>query len=114
MGGGKCINPYKNLVKNIGKVGVHFDGGESHQLNKKTYEIDKIIHPKEVEFNQKAIDYIYKNAFGVGQRNIKKDIKRVIESILSVKNSSDKRHKVFTIFGIKIKFKRRFYNRLKK
>lgn len=39
---------------------------------------------------------------------IKDAIKVILENIFSVKNSKDKKHKIVTIFGIKIKVKRKF------
>ena len=62
---GYCINPYQNLVCNIGDFGVHYQATGNPDLNRKTYGIDKIIHPKEVKFNEQAIDAIYFNRFGV-------------------------------------------------
>ena len=108
---GYCINPYKNLVCNIGDFGVHYNAIGSPHLHRQTYQLDKIIHPKEVRFNQKAIDYIYMNHFGIEfgstYKKAKQTFKRVIESIFSVKNANDKCHKIITICGIKMKFKRK-------
>ncbi len=61
---GYCINPYKNLVSNIGVDGIHFMGN-SPILNRKTFELQKIIHPTKIKFNQKAINYINKHRFKI-------------------------------------------------
>ena len=66
---GLCINPYKNLINNIGNLGVHYETDNDPRLNRKTYNIDEIIHPKKIIFNEKIIDKIYKKAFYIKKRN---------------------------------------------
>lgn len=65
---GLCINPYKNLVKNIGYIGVHFNDNNP-LAGMQTFEIKKIIHPKIIKYNHKAIDYIYTNILGIAKEN---------------------------------------------
>lgn len=65
---GYCINPYKNLITNIGVEGEHYgekDKDNSHSLNTNTFEINTIVHPKTVCYNTKAIDHIYKYHYGI-------------------------------------------------
>lgn len=104
---GYCINPYKNLVCNIGDFGVHFSGDGGNLLHRQTYALDKIIHPKSVEYNLHAIEHIYKNHFGIKGIDFKKILKICIEAIFSVKNK-DESYKIITICGMRIKVKRRF------
>ena len=104
---GYCINPYKNLVSNIGTTGgEHYNGEEdpTHSLNTKTFEIEKIIHPKKIKYNWKAINYIYKYHYVIQKTPF---LKKLIQSIFSIKNeySNNSKRKIITIFGIKIKFK---------
>lgn len=67
---GYCINPYKNLVSNIGYSGIHFDSNQNPLLGLKIYEIDLIVHPKRVEYNFEAIDLIYKKVFYIPDCNV--------------------------------------------
>jgi len=55
---GFCINPYKNLISNIGENGIHFSS-KSPLMYLPAYEIGKLKHPTNVKFNHKAIKYIY-------------------------------------------------------
>ena len=96
---GYCINPTKNLVSNIGVEGEHYSGN-STELKAKTYEIENIVHPKNIEYNWNAIDYIYTTRFG-----IKKQKSIWYKQIFSIENQGN--HKVLTILGLKIKFKRK-------
>lgn len=63
---GVCINPTKNLISNIGFEGTHYEYniGDS-TLNTKTYEIEEIIHPEKIEFDDEIVDLIYKKSFGI-------------------------------------------------
>lgn len=76
--GGFCINPSKNLVSNIGFEGTHYSGAtEDLRLNAETYEIEKIIHPVQVEINETAVELIYKDVFYIDKfRDILQYIKR--------------------------------------
>lgn len=57
---GLCITPCKNLVSNIGFIGAHFNEEMANaQLNKKTYAIEKIIHPEVIDFNEDIIEKVY-------------------------------------------------------
>lgn len=97
---GYCINPYKNMITNIGFIGEHFNG-ENPSLMAKRYEIEgKIKHPKKVEYNRKAVDFIYYKCF-----NIKKIYRHWYERIFSIRNTYTQ--KVLTILGIKIYLKRK-------
>lgn len=93
---GYCINPYKNLINNIGDFGVHYNSGNDPRLNRKTYSIDKIIHPKKVEYNYKVIDFIYKFAYGIHKESnpifykIKSEDKRTIVLLNTIKISYKK------------------------
>lgn len=64
---GYCITPYKNLINNIGDIGVHSSKNDP-RLNRKTYSINKIVHPKQVKFNNKIIDLIYTEKFGIKRK----------------------------------------------
>lgn len=51
-----CINPTYNLVCNIGKSGAHFSAlVECDQLFKDTYDLDHLVHPAEIKFNQALV-----------------------------------------------------------
>lgn len=64
---GYCINPAKNLVSNIGFGigGTHTQDAGSTQANLNTHSIWPIIHPKSIELNKRAVEYIYKEHFGI-------------------------------------------------
>jgi len=64
---GLCINPSVNLVSNIG-----FDNNATHTKNpenilsdKLVYEIKKLSHPDKVRLDIAAVDFTYKNVFGI-------------------------------------------------
>lgn len=94
---GYCINPYRNLISNIGAQGEHYKGEKDDSLFMPTFEISKIVHPKKIKYNEKAINYIYENHY-----KIKKD-NSFVKTIVSLKNID--RHVVLNIFGIRMKFK---------
>ena len=107
---GYCINPYKNLVSNIGSnSGDHYNGEEdtTNSLNTKTYEIENIIHPSKLKYNWKAINYIYENHYSIKRRSI--NLKSVLKTIFSVRNEykNDIKRKVWTLLGLKIKYRLR-------
>lgn len=57
---GLCATSCKNLISNIGFVGVHFDEKTPNELlNKKVYPMNEIIHPKTMEFNNEIIEKEY-------------------------------------------------------
>lgn len=57
---GLCVTPCKNLVSNIGLIGIHFTKDMANsQLNKKTYAIKKIVHPKKIDFNEDIIEKVF-------------------------------------------------------
>lgn len=92
---GYCINPYKNLINNIGVVGVHYNG-ESPQLNRNVYNIESIVHPKNIELNCRYIDLIYKNCYGIKSPNFfyhkeKVNNKRIITILGFIKFSYTKK-----------------------
>lgn len=103
--GGYCINPYKNLVSNIGiSEGEHYKGQKdnTNSLGTDSYELDKIIHPKKIAYNMKAVNYIYDYHYGVIKNRT--NILQTIFSIKNVRNGEIKR-KVITILGIKFKIR---------
>lgn len=55
---GLCINPAHCLVSNIGETGVHYSS-KNPDLCKKTNKIEKIKHPKIIDFNKRMVDKIY-------------------------------------------------------
>ena len=62
--GGFCINPYKNLVSNIGNYGAHYKG-DNEFANFPAFELDEIVHPKKIELNKKAMNYIYTHVYKI-------------------------------------------------
>ena len=114
--GGYCINPYKNLISNVGVTGEHYgeeNKDDSHSLNTNSFEIDTIIHPKKIHYNMKAINYIYKYHYGI---NIKtffgyestdkaryKEKKFIIFWLPMLKIKEYKNRSKFYIFGIRVK-----------
>jgi len=65
--GGLCINPTKNLITNIG-----FNSDATHTLdnnsifnNQERFEIDTIIHPKNIKIKTSLLNKINKIAFGI-------------------------------------------------
>ena len=64
---GLCINPTKNLISNIGfgSDSTHTPDKDNRLANMSTYDIKEIIHPKKIEIDLGAVDYIYKNHFGI-------------------------------------------------
>ena len=94
---GYSITPYKNLINNIGDIGVHSSKNDP-RLNRKTYPIDKIVHPKQVKFNNKIINLIYREKFGITKKHT---------SFLYKKEKFGNR-RIITLLGfIKIKYKKR-------
>lgn len=71
---GLCINPAKNLISNIGfgDNSTHTSDKDNPMANMITCEIDKIIHPKEIGIDQCAVDYIFKDHFGINME-VKKE-----------------------------------------
>lgn len=68
---GICINPSKNLISNIGDQGEHFDENtDKSRLNRKVYELEKIVHPEKIEVDEQAVDLIYKKAYGIRKPTI--------------------------------------------
>ncbi len=75
---GLCINPSKNLISNIGYEGVHYSNSEGDsRLNTPTYEIDTIIHPKTIEFDENAVDSIYENVFYIKKPSLRDFLKYI-------------------------------------
>lgn len=63
---GFCINPSKNLISNIGYFGVHYAATESDKnLNRPSFDLEKIVHPEKIEFDEKAIKLIYKKSLKI-------------------------------------------------
>lgn len=100
---GYCINPTKNLIKNIGITGEHYTK-DTPDLGKPLCNLDKIVHPKVIKYNWKAINYIYQNSFGINIKQINKQkYKHWYNFIFQSRN--DRNHKALTILGIQIKLK---------
>lgn len=97
---GYCINPVKNLISNIGVTGLHYTNSKNLDLNKCTNEFETLIHPKDILFNDKLIDLIYKDKFGIFPKNVV-----WYKKIFSIVN--DNNHKILTILGVKITFRRK-------
>ena len=95
---GFCINPYKNLINNIGNLGVHYQTNDDPRLNRKTYSIEKIIHPKDVKYNNKIIDWIYTYVY-----NIKRKF-----NIFYKKEKINNIRKITILSFIKIKYKKKY------
>ena len=53
---GLCIIPWKNTISNIGfgETATHTFDSDSSQSEMQQYEIETIIHPKQISLNQKA------------------------------------------------------------
>ncbi len=75
-----CITPQKNLIKNIGFTGVHFNNSyDHHRLNKETFEINSLTHPKEISINVKTMNKLYEKVFLI---NTKKTLFQVISKLI--------------------------------
>ncbi len=74
--GGLCINPYKNLISNIGYSGVHYSGKDPF-LCRRTFPILPLIHPEKIEFNERAIDYIYTDSCAIGLSLFQRILRRL-------------------------------------
>ncbi|MBE6446202.1 MAG: hypothetical protein E7021_02200 [Alphaproteobacteria bacterium] len=92
---GYCINPYKNMITNVGLEGEHYKGKDdgSNSLNTASFDIDKIVHPKEIQYNMKAINYIYRYHYGIQFSKL---------FGWETKNKADYRQKMFKVFGLPI------------
>ena len=86
---GMCINPSENLISNIGfgKKGTHTTDESNPFANLVTYEIKKIIHPEKIEYDQKAVDYIYQDHYGINFSQADLDFKNI--EINEIKNELD-------------------------
>lgn len=64
---GLNINPSVNLISNIGfgENSTHTSDANNPLSKMPIYEIEEIIHPKEIKIDQNAVDYIFKNHFGI-------------------------------------------------
>lgn len=64
---GLCINPSKNLISNIGfgEEGTHTVDSNNPFSNLPIYEIKEIIHPKKLEVDKNAVNFIYKNHYNI-------------------------------------------------
>jgi hypothetical protein len=86
---GICINPTRNMVKNIG-----FGADATHTMFKSAFhdeqekfEIESIIHPGEIVLDPGIIDDINRKAFGITWgRMIRKIIVRSIKRIINFMN----------------------------
>ncbi len=59
---GITVVPKLNMVENIGSAGAHFNG-ENPLLFTKTFETDKIIHPKKIEVKKHIMDRMFREWF---------------------------------------------------
>ena len=81
---GLCINPSKNLISNIG-----FGNNSTHTFDKNNpfanmsrYNIPKIIHPKKIKIDKEAVNYIFKNHFGISmEKTIIQKVKLILKNI---------------------------------
>ncbi|EKE20712.1 MAG: hypothetical protein ACD_7C00502G0002 [uncultured bacterium] len=64
---GLCINPSKNLISNIGfgENSTHTSDKDNPLANMLAYDIGGIVHPKEIKTDQRAVNYIFKDHFGI-------------------------------------------------
>jgi len=64
---GVCINPAKNFISNIGfnADGTHTTDSKSNLSNQQRFEIDKLVHPKEIKINNKLVIRINKDVFRI-------------------------------------------------
>lgn len=80
-----CINPSVNLISNIGfgSGSTHTDDEKHRYSNMPIHEIKNIVHPSNIEYDQKAVDYIYENVFGIRMKkpSIKKIFKKNMKRI---------------------------------
>lgn len=97
---GLCAVPYKNLVSNIGEIGVHYKSS-SEELNRKVFELAEIIHPNQIEVLPEYEGYLIELCEKEQKKLQKRYYKHWYERIFSVKNFG--RHKIITVVGIKIK-----------
>ena len=101
---GLTIFPVKNLISNIGDFGVHYENrNRDVRLNTSVFELEitKFNTKQNVAIANKVLwDKFY--VLQSGTYRVK-----FIEQIFSIKNSSDKRHKILSLFGFKIRIKRK-------
>lgn len=117
---GYCINPYQNLISNVGTDGEHYKEGQkdiSDSLNTQTHELKKIIHPSKICYNTKAINYIYRYHYGIMDRAFigwdKEQMESYIQEslrflwlpIMRIKKYQNRKETY--LLGIKIKTKKR-------
>jgi len=78
---GLCINPSKNLISNIGFGEGSTNGFKENNpnVNLPTFEIKKIIHPKCIQVDEKAVDYIFRVHYGINfEKLIKESLKTIV------------------------------------
>lgn len=82
---GLCVNSSKNLISNIGFTGTHYtDADDDVNLNRPIFETGEIIHPKEIKLNERAVNHIYKQVFGIKKRSIvNKIIRKIISKVIN-------------------------------
>lgn len=64
---GICINPAKNLITNIGfrADATHTHNDEQNHNNQQRFEIDILLHPENLNINNRFINKINKEVFGI-------------------------------------------------
>ncbi|HEV7621995.1 MAG TPA: hypothetical protein VGO09_09685, partial [Flavisolibacter sp.] len=80
---GLCIIPEVNMISNIGfdSSGTHTSESDSEYANMPVYELNELIHPKEIIVDKVADKYIFKKWFV--KRTLLKRISNKIKKLSS-------------------------------
>jgi len=81
---GVCINPAKNLITNIGfgEGATHTTENDPEFNNQQRFEIEALVHPKNIIINNHLINKINKEIFGINRSSPYKILKKLLKKIL--------------------------------
>jgi len=104
---GLTIFPTKNLISNVGVSGVHYNNTSTDpRLFSKTYDLT--ITKYRNDYDTSLMDKIFWEYFYIPQNPFEQAQKlKFIQKLFSIKNHPNRKYKVITILGMKIKIKRK-------
>ena len=79
---GLCINPSVNLISNIGfgENSTHTSDKNNLLANMPNFEIKEVVHHREIKIDEYAVDYIFKDHYGIKMNTEKTNYLKIIKS----------------------------------